>query len=99
MCLPFWKSRPWYKQCWALKNKVQDLIEEKEIEFDAPETPNVITALMPKHGHGVNAIDDVSSMEDVDNDYDVDSWIFPTTNGGPSNWTARDFVPITFVHK
>ena len=22
--------------CWALKNKVQDLIEAKEIEFDAP---------------------------------------------------------------
>ena len=24
------------KNCWALKNKVQDLIEEKEIEFDPP---------------------------------------------------------------
>ena len=22
--------------CWALKNKVQDLLEAKEIEFDAP---------------------------------------------------------------
>ena len=29
---------------WALKNKVRDLIEAKEIEFDPPETPNVITA-------------------------------------------------------
>ena len=26
---------------WALRNKVQDLIEAKEIEFDAPEKPNV----------------------------------------------------------
>ena len=43
--------------CWALRNKVQDLIEAKEIEFDAPEKPNVITAPMPKHNHGVNAID------------------------------------------
>ena len=42
--------------CWALKNKVQDLLEAKEIEFDAPEIPNVITALMPKHGRDVNAI-------------------------------------------
>ena len=30
--------------CWALKNKVQDLLEAKEIEFDAPEILNVITA-------------------------------------------------------
>ena len=43
--------------CWALRNKVQDLIEAKEIEFDAPEKPNVITAPMPKHGRGVNAVD------------------------------------------
>ena len=34
---------------WALKNKIQDLIDSKEIEFDPPETPNVIIALMPKH--------------------------------------------------
>ena len=54
--------------CWALKNKVQDLIEVKEIEFDPPETHNVITAPMPKHGQGVNAIDNecfVSSMNDL----------------------------------
>ena len=44
--------------CWALKNKLQDWIEAKEIKFDAPEKPNVITAPMPKHGHGVNVIDD-----------------------------------------
>ena len=25
--------------CWALKNKIQDMIDNKEIEFDPPETP------------------------------------------------------------
>ena len=34
--------------CWALKNKIQDLIDAKEVEFDAPEKPNVIYAPMPK---------------------------------------------------
>ena len=52
-------------ECWALMNKVQDLIEAKEIEFDAPEKPNVITAPMPKHGHGVNAVDDDLFMTSV----------------------------------
>ena len=36
--------------CWALKHKIQDLIDVKEVEFDAPEKPNVISAPMPKHG-------------------------------------------------
>ena len=35
--------------CWALKNKIQDLIDAKEVEFDALEKPNVISAPMPKH--------------------------------------------------
>ena len=35
--------------CWTLKNKIQDLIDAKEIEFDPPETPNVITSPMPNH--------------------------------------------------
>ena len=43
---------------WALKNKVQDLLEAKEIEFDAPDIPNVINAPMPKHDRGVNAVED-----------------------------------------
>ena len=34
------------------------MIEAKEIEFDAPKKPNVVTAPMPKHGHGVNVVDD-----------------------------------------
>ena len=36
--------------CWALKNKVQNLIDAKEIEFEPPETPNMITDPLPKHG-------------------------------------------------
>ena len=52
--------------CWALRNKVQDLIEAKEIEFDAPEKPNVITAPMPKHEQGVNAIGDDEEESDFE---------------------------------
>ena len=37
---------------------MQDLLEAKEIEFDAPEIPNVITAPMPKHGRDVNVVED-----------------------------------------
>ena len=32
--------------CWALNNKIQDMIDNKDIEFDPPETPNVITSPM-----------------------------------------------------
>ena len=52
--------------CWALKNKVQDLLEAKEIEFDAPEKPNVISAPMPKHGHNANAIEEDMFSTSVD---------------------------------
>ena len=41
----------------------------------------------------------VNVVEDANSDCDMDSWIFPTTNGGPSNWTAKDHVPITFIHE
>ena len=37
-------------QCWALKNKIQDLIDNKTIEFDPPP--------MPKHDKSVNAVED-----------------------------------------
>ena len=77
--------------CWVLKNKVQDLIEAKEIEFEAPEKPNVITAPMPKHDAGVNAIGD------DEEEFDIDSWIYPTADGGLSNWTANDSMPISFI--
>ena len=35
--------------CWALRHQIQDLIDAKEIEFDPPETPDVITTPTPKH--------------------------------------------------
>ena len=53
--------------CWALKHKIQDLIEAKEVEFDAPEKPNVISAPMPKHGQNVNAIEEDLYVADVNN--------------------------------
>src|ERR1051325_7604652 len=52
--------------CWALKNKIQDMIEAREIEFDPPiETPNMINAPMPDHGKSANAIDNDSYVFDV----------------------------------
>ena len=42
--------------CWALRNKVQDLIDAKEIQFEVPGGPNVVTAPMPQHG--VNAVEE-----------------------------------------
>ena len=49
---------PWHNtdDCWTLKNKIQDLIDAKEIEFEAPERPDVVTAPMPKHG--VNVVEE-----------------------------------------
>ena len=35
--------------CWALKYKIQNLIDAKEIEIDPPETPSVTNAPMPNH--------------------------------------------------
>ena len=52
--------------CWSLKNKVQDLIEAKETEFGPPETPNVITAPIPKNGQGVNVVNDDLFVSFVD---------------------------------
>ncbi|KAI5397196.1 hypothetical protein KIW84_063136 [Lathyrus oleraceus] len=52
--------------CWLLKNKIQDMIDAGETEFDPPETPNVITAPMPNHDKTVNAVDDNSHITNVD---------------------------------
>ena len=38
------------EDCWALKYKIQNMIDAKEIEFEPAETSNVITAPLPKHG-------------------------------------------------
>ena len=56
---------------------------------------------MPKHGSGINAIEVISATEDADDEnLDVDSWIYPTANGGLRNWTAKDFIPVSFIsHK
>ena len=51
--------------CWALKNKIQDMVDNKEIKFDPTKTPNVITAPMPKHDKGISVIDDVSYVSTV----------------------------------
>ena len=53
-------------QWWALKNKIQDLIDNKTIEFDPPPTPNVITAPIPNHGKGVNAVEDIFFVASVE---------------------------------
>ena len=46
---------------------------------------------MPKHDQGVNAI------EDDEEESDIDSWIYSTTDGGLNNWTTKDFVPVYFI--
>ena len=38
-----------------------------------------------------------NAIEDSEEDFDIDSWIYPTTNDGPNNWTTRDFVPVSFI--
>src|SRR3954470_15144660 len=52
---------------WALKNKIQDMIDAGEIEFDPPKTLNVITAPMKKHDKAINAVDDSSHVADMMN--------------------------------
>ena len=39
----------------------------------------------------------INAIEDSEEDSDIDSWIYPTTNGGPGNWTVRDFIPVSFI--
>ena len=43
--------------------------------------------------HGINA------LEDDDEEDNFEDWIFPTIEGGLSNWEAKDFVPITFINQ
>lgn len=51
--------------CWSLRNKIQDMIDVREIEFDPIETPNVITAPMPNHDKVINVVDDGSYIINV----------------------------------
>ena len=39
----------------------------------------------------------VNAIEDSEEDSDIDSWIYPTTNGGLNNWTTKDFIPVSFI--
>ena len=82
----FHSDSPWHvtDDCWALKNKIQDLIDAKEIDFWAPEKP--------KHDVRVNAI-----MDDDDEEFDIDNWIYPTANGGLNNWTTKDSMPVSVI--
>ena len=45
------------------------------------------------NNHGIKA------LEDNDSDCDLDKWIFPTINGGLSNWEAKYLLPITFIQE
>ena len=72
----------------ALRNKVQDLIDAKEIQFEAPERPNVVTAPMPQHG--VNAMEEdryVASVEEI---------VTPLSTVKRNPVYFRDMVKIAF---
>ena len=70
-----------------------DLIDAKEVQFEASDKPNVVTAPLP--AHEVNAIGDEDEVDDAE----FDSWIYPATDGGSNNWSAKDFVSITFINQ
>ncbi|XP_058764275.1 uncharacterized protein LOC131637689 [Vicia villosa] len=61
------------EKCIALKNKVQDLLDQKVIQFTP--TPNIVNNPMPAHGggSGVNAIEN----EEISVVYDVGCLTFP----------------------
>ena len=42
---------------------------------------------------------EVNALEDTDSDCDLDSWIFPTADGGLNNWKAKDFISISFIQE
>ena len=60
------------------------MIDAKEIEFGAPEKP--------KKDAGVSAIGDAD-----DEEFDIDSWIYPNADGGLSNWTAKDSMLVSVI--
>ena len=39
----------------------------------------------------------VNAIEDDEEELDIDSWIYPNTDGGLNNWTKKDFVPVSFI--
>ena len=46
---------------------------------------------MPKHDAGVNAIGDDKE------EFDIDSWIYPTADGGLINWTTKDSMLVSVI--
>ena len=60
------------------------MIDAKEIEFGAPEKPNQDTR--------VNAIRDNNDAE-----FHTNSCLYPTANGGVSNWMAKDSMPVSII--
>ena len=40
---------------------------------------------------------EVNAVEDGEDGYNLEEWIFSTVNGGLSNWEARDFILIAFI--
>ena len=41
----------------------------------------------------MNVIGDEDEVEESE----FDRWIYPTTDGGLTNWTAKDHIPVTFI--
>ena len=39
----------------------------------------------------------INAIEDSEEESDIDSWIYLTTNGGPGNWAAREFILVSFI--
>ena len=42
---------------------------------------------------GVNAVGEDNEVDEAE----FNSWIYPTTDGGLTNWIAKDHTPVTFV--
>ena len=39
---------------------------------------------------------EVHAIEEVNGDFDINNWIFPTLGDGLNNWTIEDVIPIFF---
>ena len=39
----------------------------------------------------------VNAIEDDVEEAEFDSWIYPTTDGGLRNWTAKDFILVSYI--
>ena len=42
---------------------------------------------------------EVNAMEDSDDECAFENWIYPTTEGNPNNWHAKDFTPVSFIEE